>query len=230
MIRSTFKWVQATVVVGVLTSCLSDQDPGEFEFTRNGDDVACAPGRVVSCACPGDADGVQECQDDGTFGACQCPGGGGQGGSSSGGSCTLFPDCDGCEDCFASCVCQSSGDVAGCQDKCSGGSGGAGGAGGAGGGPGMCVADQCPMPGFPVGSPCCTPGDACGLTIDFLGPQCIERDQPGDPDPDCPDIQLMGFPLSGCCQPGGTCGVLDTFLGLGCVDPSAFGAPPSPSC
>ncbi len=231
------KSLASLLFAGLATvACLSGEDPGSFEFGGTSGDVACAPGRVIACKCPASADGVQYCQDDGTFGACQCessPGSGGSGGSAgspgsggsnSGGICTLFPNCDGCSDCFETCVCQTSGDVPSCQSQCGVGGGGAGGGGG------QCVPDQCPP--AQVGNfatPCCA-GNACGLSVSLLGPECIERDQPGSPDPDCPDQQLMGFPLQGCCKPNRQCGVLDSFLGLGCVDPAQFGAPPGPRC
>ena len=69
---------------------------------------------------------------------------------------------------------------------------------------------------------CCTAGDDCGFSISLLGPDCIEGNQPGTPDPGCPSQSLMGFELPGCCKPEGICGVQDSFLGLGCVDATVF--------
>ena len=106
-----------------------------------------------------------------------------------------------------------------------GGSGGAGGSAGSSCGP-------CPQPPpSPVGNvtTCCV-GSKCGISIDLLGPQCIEQGQPGTPDPTCPTQNIQGFPLQGCCKPNNICGVSDPLFGLGCVDPSQFGAPPGPPC
>jgi hypothetical protein len=38
-----------------------------------GDDASCVPGRSEVCACPGGAEGVQVCEDDGTYADCACP-------------------------------------------------------------------------------------------------------------------------------------------------------------
>ena len=158
--KSFFAALGAAGTLFVLTSCLSDEDPGPFNVEA-GEGVACVKGQTQACACPPGPDGVQTCEGPG-YGPCTCPSGGsggtsggGSGGTTSGGSCTLFPDCDGCVECFEGCLCQSSGDVNGCRDICglgggggSGGSGGSGGAGGSGGGGGdpceQCAAAQCP--------------------------------------------------------------------------------------
>lgn len=82
----------------------------------------------------------------------------------------------------------------------------------------------------PVASPvpatlCCTEGtNLCGVN---LGPismnACLQLNAPGDLDPNCPDIDVMGVELPGCCTPAGICGGQDSLLGLGCtiVDPMA---------
>jgi hypothetical protein len=44
----------------------------------------CTVGRQTSCACPDGSSGVQICGDDGTFGSCECDGGGGSGGTPTG--------------------------------------------------------------------------------------------------------------------------------------------------
>ena len=105
---------------------------------------------------------------------------------------------------------------------------GPGGAGGVGGG--SCGPCATPPPS-PVGTvtSCCV-GTKCGISIDLLGPQCIEQGQPGTPDPTCPTENIQGFPLQGCCKPNNMCGVQDPLFGLGCVDPSEFGGPAGPPC
>jgi hypothetical protein len=113
-----------------------------------------------------------------------------------------------------------------------GGSGNIGGTGGAGGSGGVvvCGGVECPPPSVPIGQvdSCCV-GDKCGITSSFLGSQCIELNQPGQPDPSCPPQSIQGFTLPGCCKPNGMCGVMDSFIGLGCVDPGPFtGQPPIP--
>jgi hypothetical protein len=108
--------------------------------------------------------------------------------------------------------------------------GGFGGVGGDAGGTFACGGQPCPPAPGGFAQPCCTFGDECGVQIGFLGGECQPFDQPGVLDPDCPDLNLMGFNLDGCCRSDGICGVMDTFLGLGCVDPSSFGQPPGPPC
>ena len=104
-----------------------------------------------------------------------------------------------------------------------GGNAGNGGAGGAGGGGGNSCTN-CPALGFAAGmvgaTKCCTTSDQCGVNIQG---NCLLQDAPGEPSADCPDVTLMGFPLTGCCRPNGMCGADDGgFIGLGC-----FAAPGS---
>jgi len=71
----------------------------------------CVPGRQEQCACPGGADGVQTCADDGqSFGTCDCGGtgagsgaGGGSGGAGGGTTCDCADGffCNGEESCGA---------------------------------------------------------------------------------------------------------------------------------
>ena len=67
--------------------------------------------------------------------------------------------------------------------------------------------------------PCCTPDNKCGLDLASLGfGGCVEKDAPGNPDANCPPVDITGFiTLDGCCRADGTCGSIDTFLGLGCT-------------
>lgn len=115
----------------------------------------------------------------------------------------------------------------------SGGStGGAGNVGGGGGsGPVVCGGVTCDPPSLPIGQAdsCCV-GDKCGITSSMIGGQCVELNQPGTPDPTCPEQSIQGFNLPGCCKDTGFCGVMDTFLGLGCVDPGQFTSQPPIPC
>lgn len=45
---------------------------GEPE-TADTDDERCVPGRIVDCPCTGDEPGVMTCDEEGYFGACECP-------------------------------------------------------------------------------------------------------------------------------------------------------------
>ncbi len=83
----------------------------------------------------------------------------------------------------------------------------------------------------PVGAPCCSAAGVCGVQLSlFPGSQCIERNQPGERDASCPDLNLGGIQALGCCRPNAECGYLDTALGLGCVDPSQLGQPNASTC
>ncbi len=86
------------------------------------------------------------------------------------------------------------------------------------------------IPGGGTASPCCASNGNCGLTSQYLGGQCVAKNQPGKADPNCPPLNQGGFSLAGCCKPDNQCGYQDTFLGLGCVDPSQFGAPSTGTC
>ena len=107
-----------------------------------------------------------------------------------------------------------------------GGAGGALGFGGAGGTqPLLC--SGLPCVGGLLQTPCCTPSGACGVLNFFT---CVELDQPGSIDPNCPSTNLMGFPAAGCCRPDGKCGYQDATYGFGCVDPIQFALPAGPTC
>lgn len=202
-------WLLGTVVAGLCFAAGCSEEPDKIYLVGG----ECVPGAQVPCACSGGGQGAQVCNPLGTgFGACDCSGVG---------SCTVFPDCSGCSACYETCICHSSGDVTGCARRCANPADG-GGSGGSGGGGNTCVPADCPpAPIAQIGTPCCSPNDKCGLEVSFIGAGCIERDQPGTPDPDCPSQSFSGFNLAGCCRPDGKCGVRDTFIGLGCVDITA---------
>ncbi len=199
--------------------------------------VACVPGAQTACSCDNGATGVQFCQQDGySVGTCQCAppapeGGAGGSGGAPQAACTLFPDCNACEGCWATCICQTSGDVKGCKQTCLVDAGGTSDAGSDAGG--TCDVAQCP-PATGIGAQfaqaCCTGAGNCGLSISAIGGGCQEKNQPGTADPNCPTQSLMGITVQGCCRPDHTCGLQDPLLGLGCVDPTAFGQPKGPSC
>jgi len=134
-----------------------------------------------------------------------------------------------------------------------GGAGGAmGGAGGAAGGAGgsagastmTCGTASCsgvPVPFLGELAPCCPPNttDKCGLDVSQLVQKqaCVEKNQPGDLNSQCPDNQIQGgggvsITLQGCCKPDtNTCGYLmnniaSFNIGLGCVDPTSVGFTP----
>ena len=111
-----------------------------------------------------------------------------------------------------------------------GGTGGGGAPGGSGGAT-VCGGKTCKIPTPPFGqlTGCCA-GAKCGASFSLLGPQCIELNQAGKPNPTCPNGQVGGISLAGCCKPNGKCGVQDTFIGFGCVDPEVLGGGPSPKC
>lgn len=225
-IRRTIPWLSRAGALAALAwlfvACAAEDEP----FTVTGG--ACVPGAAVVCACPGGGQGVQVCNAEGSaLGACENCEAVGSGGGAGAPACTLFPDCNGCQGCWQTCICQS-GNLPGCKETC--GVTGVGGSGGGTGGGGSCTVAKCPDPGVPLGAKCCTTSNKCGFEISLLGPGCKEGNQPGKPDASCPGITFSGFTLEGCCKPNGKCGAQDTFLGLGCVDPADFGQPPGPSC
>jgi hypothetical protein len=201
------------LLFGLPISCLGDDSEVE-ELTI----LPCAPGDQQGCRCPDGARGVSECAGNGSgYGEC----------TKCGHSCTLYPNCGGCLDCWETCVCQGGGNVAGCQETCLGtlGEGSSGG--------GSCTVDTCPDPSGVAATlvtKCCTDTNVCGLSISALGSGCVEGNQPGNPDPSCQPYTLPigGIVLEGCCRPSGVCGVLDNLAGFGCTDPAAFGAPFQP--
>ena len=120
-----------------------------------------------------------------------------------------------------------------------GGGAGKGGAAGSGGGtipPGSitCGTSICaPVTGGPLGtlSPCCPPAMAndCGAIVAVAGNACFTSN-PGVPDSRCPNVQVMGIPLTGCCRPNGLCGASLQMIGLGCNDPVFLGGMPAGRC
>jgi len=116
------------------------------------------------------------------------------------------------------------------------GAGGTGGTGGTGGGspitcteelpttPVTCGGTECPMPmglmGFDTCQrPCCV-ADACGnkSTIEGMETECT---LPAQPDPNCPDYDVMGMAIEGCCIDN-QCGIISQFRGGGCFTDSMF--------
>lgn len=98
--------------------------------------------------------------------------------------------------------------------------------------------DACPAQNPQLAVSCCT-GQAdvdayravtagvCGLDMSPIGfPGCVQLNQPGELDSNCPEVNLGGpSPLPGCCTPAGHCGAMDTFMGMGCTsspDPSTW--------
>ncbi len=207
----------------LMAACLSDADPGEFEFKP--EEGACIPGFQVNCGCPAGLVGIQACTSEERFGPCECPdpitgNPGTPGTPPNTGPCTLFPDCGGCESCFETCVCQTGGeDIDGCRELClqAGPTPG-----------GSCDVGQCPPAA--VGESCCTDDGECGVNFASLAPEfngCVPRDGPGSADPSCPELaNVLPITLPGCCTPRGVCGILEPgFIGLGCVDIEQFLGP-----
>lgn len=102
---------------------------------------------------------------------------------------------------------------------------------------GLCGTRACQK--SPLGTPgCCTrpgagvPGDAleatgrgpglCGTDVGTLIPAlagtCVQLDQPGTIDSECPAQQPLrgGTRMAGCCTDEGFCGGLETIIGFGC--------------
>ncbi len=89
---------------------------------------------------------------------------------------------------------------------------------------------------------CCTEDGSCGVFVSPLGPYCIARAEPGQPDPACPSETLdlyvdagSGFLVTdsfpGCCRSDGVCG-LDTSRtwGAGCIARSDFARTAQRTC
>ncbi|MEB2312333.1 MAG: hypothetical protein OZ921_00735 [Sorangiineae bacterium] len=189
--------------------------------------VDCAPGTLRPCDCAEGGSGTQTCATDGRgFGECACATAPPDAGAIDNGHCTLFPDCGSCEGCWATCVCQTSGDLRGCKQRCLVDGGGS---------TTSCDPGSCPPAtglGAQFAKACCTSEDACGLSVSVLASAgCQARNQPGTPDESCPAQSIQNFlTFQGCCRPDHTCGLQDTILGLGCVDPAAFGLSKGDSC
>ena len=201
-------------------SCAPEDDV-PLPFANESASLACVPGEQRQCACPGNAVGVQICDSDGKrLLPCDCS-------DSPSGSCTLFPDCRGCSGCFETCICHSQGDVAGCFRTCGLGDGGADAP--AEGGVECVVGGRCPTPPRST-SGCCTEAGKCGLVLPNVGPECVELNQPGTVDSECPSLEAPGFSFPGCCRPDGNCGVLESVLPLGCIPRETFAPDASASC
>ena len=80
-----------------------------------------------------------------------------------------------------------------------------------------------------LGEGCCTTAldvsegnavrqDMCGLDLSAVARQgCVESNQPGALDLNCPAIEEMGMSFPGCCTSRGVCGSMIDILGLGCT-------------
>ncbi len=95
--------------------------------------------------------------------------------------------------------------------------------------PVVCGGTNCPPPPILGASACCS-GARCGASGPLTSGVCVEKNQPGQPDPSCPSYETGALTLPGCCKPSGYCGVLDTALDFGCVDPAQLGGPPGAKC
>jgi hypothetical protein len=120
------------LLAAVLSTPAACADDSEEYFEYN--ELACDPGTELPCACPGAGRGVAVCKSDGSgYNQCErCTGPE---------SCTLFPNCNGCVECFEHCMCQTSeANPAACESRCGGtgegGSSGNGAGGDSGSGPG----------------------------------------------------------------------------------------------
>jgi hypothetical protein len=205
---------------GVFACAPEDDAPLPFDNGRAS--LVCVPGEQRECACPGSATGVQVCDGDGQrLLPCDC-------GDAPSGSCTLFPDCRGCVRCFETCICHGQGDVQGCSRTC--GLTDAGVDSGADSGVLACtLSGPCaPPPRSTAG--CCTAEGRCGLILPNPSPQCVELNQPGSLDSECPSLEAPGFNLPGCCRPDGRCGVFESVLPLGCISRDALTPDASTSC
>ena len=98
----------ALITLGV--ACATSSKGDDIEYVT----LACEPGSVRECKCADDKGrGFQICTSDGTtFGECEeCTGAG---------TCTTYPNCKGCFDCFETCRCQSGARFeAQCRTTCS---------------------------------------------------------------------------------------------------------------
>ena len=210
-----------SVAMVLLAFSCAPEDDVPLPFGNGSANLACVPGEQRACACAEDSTGVQVCDTDGRrLLPCDC-------GDPPNGSCTLFPDCRGCERCFETCICHGQGDVAGCSRTC--GLSDAGTDAAIDSGVSCALAGQCaPAPRSTTG--CCTAEGKCGLVLPNISLQCVELNQPGTLDSECPPLEAPGFGLPGCCRPDGRCGVLETVLPLGCIARDAFDPDASSSC
>jgi hypothetical protein len=212
--------VLLTLALASAFSCAPDDDVPLRFGNGEGTNFPCIPGEQRQCACPDGTSGVQVCdRDGGQLLPCECSG--------QTGSCTVYPDCRGCTRCFDTCICHSQGDVDGCLRTCGLGDAGSDAAPDAG---GECVPAGCPVPPSGVGTGCCTEGEKCGLVVSIIGPECVELNQPGKLDSQCPTLDFPTFSLPGCCRPDGRCGVLERFLPLGCIARDAIFPDAGQSC
>jgi cysteine-rich repeat protein len=89
----------------------------------------------------------------------------------------------------------------------------------------VCANVMCPeLPADNAGEVCCTKNQLCGVSFNFTyGAGCLERNQPGELDDECPNLSsvfgnLFGTMFQGCCRPEGKCGLAVANRGAGCVE------------
>lgn len=93
----------AIAVLLAVLGCAVKDEPGRFHG------IDCMPGTTEACACEDGTTSTQVCLADGKgISACLCDRG----------ECSLFPECDGCRECYETCICQTSGDANGCAQAC----------------------------------------------------------------------------------------------------------------
>jgi hypothetical protein len=87
--------------------------------------------------------------------------------------------------------------------------------------PGCCTRPGTGVPGHPLENIGRGPG-LCGTDVGALVPSltgtCLELDQPGEIDSECPAQAPLrgGTRMPGCCTDEGFCGGLETLIGFGC--------------
>jgi len=194
------------ISVGLLASCGGDDDGGATE---------CAPGvgptMTMACTC---ADGVtmstRTCGADGTFGACNCAGGGGGVGGTSGTGGTTPIDTAGTGG--------ASGGAGGVGGAGTGGSGGTGGTGGTGGSSDQDGGDDDggTAQSGAQNSPCTNNGNECsGDLVCYLGNHCSA---PCSADSDCNGVSGADY----------TCYTMDGVCRVICADDND--CPPGLEC
>jgi hypothetical protein len=105
-LRTSFA-VIALVLLGAACA-VSPKRKDELEYLT----LACDPGSQQDCSCDLNGRGTQVCLPDGSgYGECEeCSGAG---------TCTTYPNCDGCFYCLETCMCQDSArHPADCQKRC----------------------------------------------------------------------------------------------------------------
>jgi hypothetical protein len=87
--------------------------------------------------------------------------------------------------------------------------------------PGCCTAPGTGEPGHELENTGRAPG-LCGTDVGLLIPPlagtCLQLDQPGDVDDECPAQEPIGggLRMPGCCTDEGHCGSVETLVGFGC--------------